>query len=238
MAFFALPAVPVVLNWLGFGAAVGTAHVLAPGREEREQSLAQIFTGANDDANSRAAPIARSETCADCEAPDDCLVGEYKQIKQACNARGGEAHHIVPDMIYRLSTAPTSEFTRSTTLSRAPNAPTYNEGMAICLSKEQHRSVGLGPEDDEGVHPGLERDMAAVGMASPVAGTAPIGALLASSVDALYRTPGLSEECKAKASAAATQQVMSRTGVQAPGRAIARPLPQGNAYTVIHRGYY
>ncbi|PWJ16572.1 PAAR-like domain-containing protein [Jannaschia seohaensis] len=32
---------------------------------------------------------------------EDCLVGEYGDIKKECNERGGEAHHIIPDEYFR-----------------------------------------------------------------------------------------------------------------------------------------
>lgn len=55
MAFFALPAIPAIVEgilWLGGGAAVaGAAHQALPGKEQREQSIANVFGGSSSPPN-------------------------------------------------------------------------------------------------------------------------------------------------------------------------------------------
>lgn len=155
-----------------------------------------------------------------------CIVGPYEEIEPICR---GNAHHIVPDMAYRLGRRPgKSEY--DSTENRIPNAPTLNQGMSICLLSRQHGS------DSEGLHGILRQRFAE--LASPVPGTAPMGAILAESIKVIEDIPDLPEECKALATAMATGQVASKTGFAAPGRTRERPLPSGEAETVLRRGHY
>ncbi|WP_157212053.1 hypothetical protein, partial [Sinorhizobium sojae] len=156
-----------------------------------------------------------------------CIVGPYEDIEPICR---GQAHHIVPDMSYRLGRRPTRAADFNSTVDRIPNAPTFNQGMAICLLTRQHGS------DSEGLHGILRQRFAEV--ASPVSGTAPMGAILAESIKVIEDIPDLPEECKALASLRATEQVASKTGFAAPGRTRERPLPSGEAETVLRRGHY
>lgn len=232
MALIALPAIPWVLGALGVGAG---AHVVAPGRAERERALAQgladLMSRADDDANSRAAPQAITDTCTtDCPEPDECLVGPYDQIRQACNARGGETHHIIPDMVYRTTTR-----ANTNAANRAPGAPSYGQGQSVCLSRPDHR--GLGQASSEGVHPGLESALSMEGLSHDPIGTAPMSAIGRESAAALNRASDLSEECRARAQAAAAAQAAGPPGPNAPGRT-SRHLPSPSAQTVILRGSY
>ncbi|ARQ61807.1 UNVERIFIED_ORG: hypothetical protein GGE64_002635 [Rhizobium etli] len=155
-----------------------------------------------------------------------CIVGPYEEIEPICR---GNAHHIVPDMAYRLGRRPVkSEY--NSTENRIPNAPTLNQGMSICLLTRQHGS------DSEGLHGVLRQRFS--DLASPVPGTAPMGAILAESLKVIEDIPDLPEECKALAAAMATGQVASKTGFAAPGRTKERPLPSGDAETVLRRGHY
>jgi len=155
-----------------------------------------------------------------------CIVGPYEEIEPICR---GNAHHIVPDMAYRLGRRPAkSEY--DSTENRIPNAPTLNQGMSICLLSRQHGS------DSEGLHGILRQRFAE--LASPVPGTAPMGAILAESIKVIEDIPDLPDECKALATAMATGQVASKTGFAAPGRTRERPLPSGDAETVLRRGHY
>lgn len=155
-----------------------------------------------------------------------CIVGPYEEIEPMCR---GNAHHIVPDMAYRLGRRPAkSEY--NSTENRIPNAPTLNQGMSICLLTRQHGS------DSEGLHGVLRQRFS--DLASPVPGTAPMGAILAESLKVIEDIPDLPEECKALAAAMATGQVASKTGFAAPGRTKERPLPSGDAETVLRRGHY
>ncbi|UFW67140.1 hypothetical protein RlegWSM1455_27840 (plasmid) [Rhizobium laguerreae] len=48
-----------------------------------------------------------------------CVVGPYKYVETICP---GEAHHIIPDMVYRLGKAPANEAEKSSTDGRIPNS--------------------------------------------------------------------------------------------------------------------
>ena len=164
----------------------------------------------------------KKKECKECKKKK-CLVGKYKDIKKACNARGGEAHHIVPDMAYRLG--------KSGSPGRIPGAPSHPDGAAICLSKAQH---GSGPS---GIHGRLRPALKAAGAKSPVPGTAPMGEILAASLGGLSTVKKVSPACKAKASTLATGQVANGPGLGAPGRTT-QTLPNAAAQTVMKRGSY
>ncbi len=95
-----------------------------------------------------------------------CVVGPYKYVNMVCP---GEAHHIIPDMVYRLGSAPNSEAEKNSTEGRIPNSPAYNEGQAICLSEGMHRT------DDDAVHSSLNPALTALGKTYNPQGTAPLG---------------------------------------------------------------
>ncbi len=156
-----------------------------------------------------------------------CLVGPYEEIEPICR---GEAHHIVPDMAYRLGRRPVTALEKSSTADRIPNAPTFNQGMSICLLTRQHGSAS------DGLHGILRQRFS--DLASPVPGTAPMGVILAESLGVIQQIPDLPPECKALATALATSQVGSNTGFAAPGRTRERPLPSGQAEVVLKRGHY
>jgi hypothetical protein len=73
-------------------------------------------------------------------APDveDCLVGTYDEIVKKCNAKGGEAHHIVPDKCFRTGTRAQAE---AGTSPRIANAPSLGGGVCICLDKTPHKEL-------------------------------------------------------------------------------------------------
>lgn len=235
------PAVP----WIGGLIVTGIGHYALPGREGREQALgaigdailgdeAQHMERAQQDADSRARPAVGADTCkGDCgdQADQDCLVGPYADIRRQCNQRGGEAHHVVPDMAYRLGPRPELEYQKNSTADRIPNAPTFNQGMSICLTPEQH---GSGPT---GIHGRLRGRLNGAGAASGVQGTAPMGEILAHSAQSINEVEGLADECKQEAIARTTTQVADGTGFAAPGRS-RQSLPSGHAYTVLQRGRY
>ncbi|WP_142085554.1 hypothetical protein [Roseinatronobacter monicus] len=62
---------------------------------------------------------------------DPCEVGPYSRMSRKCAARGGQAHHIVPDFTLRAGPRPALSALDPT---RLPNAPTLAQGMAICLT--------------------------------------------------------------------------------------------------------
>lgn len=159
----------------------------------------------------------------------ECKVGPYEDVAKICN---GEAHHIIPDFVYRLETRPTLAAEMSSTANRIPNAPTFNQGMSICLMGSQHES------GRDGLHGQLGASLRAHGAASPVPGTAPMVNILESSVAAIHAIPDLPEECKLLADAMTTAQVASNTGLTAPGRTQQSPRPAGLAREVLTRGSY
>jgi hypothetical protein len=57
---------------------------------------------------------------------DNCLVGSYGEIKDKCNARGGEAHHIIPDEYLR-------DGTRDESTPAHETFPPIDEACAICV---------------------------------------------------------------------------------------------------------
>ncbi|MEM7526978.1 MAG: DUF4150 domain-containing protein [Pseudomonadota bacterium] len=164
------------------------------------------------------------------EDPDDCLVGEYSVIYDACTGRGGRTHHIVPDMTYRL--VPRRGHSPRTTDDRIPNAPTLNQGMSICLTPAQHSS---GPT---GIHGRLNGQLDRLGATSPVPGTASMGRILRQSNISVAQTPGLTPECIQLANRMATEQVVSHTGLTAPGRTQRRLPLSDDAIVVLERGHY
>lgn len=176
-------------------------------------------------------PIPSPRVCEDCDDDDrdsdECLVGPYEEIEPVCT---GDAHHIVPDMAYRLGRRPRPGPDRRSTTNRVPNAPTFNRGMSICLTPSQH---GSGPTGIHGQLRGALRNLP-----SDVAGTASMGSIYATSIAVLSAVPDLPEACKALAAAMTGAQVTSHTGINAPGRTLESPLPSGEARTVLQRGYY
>ncbi|SOC21958.1 uncharacterized protein DUF4150 [Rhodobacter sp. JA431] len=159
---------------------------------------------------------------------DPCLVGPYEEIKDIC---AGEAHHIIPDMAYRLGARPVGA-AMSSTADRIPNAPTLNQGMSICLTPAQH---GSGPT---GIHGRMRPKLNALGAASPVAGTAPMGAIALASLSEINAIPDISEECKDYAAVKTLEQVTEGPGLKAPGRTREAPLPSGEARRVLAAGSY
>lgn len=156
-----------------------------------------------------------------------CIVGPYEEIEPICK---GEAHHIVPDMTYRLGRRPVTALEKNSTADRIPNAPTFNQGMSICLLTRQHGS------GSDGLHGALRQRFS--DLVSPVPGTAPMGLVLAESLSVIQALPDLPPECKALAASLATGQVGAKTGFAAPGRTKERPLPSGEAEIVLKRGHY
>lgn len=97
--------------------------------------------------------------------------------------------------------------------------------MTVCLSPAMHY----------GVHGGLNVALRALGEAGPVRGTAPMRAILASSVGSIDLIPTLPPNCKAEAKLKAQQQFFSIAGQ--PGRTT-MTLPKPDAVTVLARGSY
>lgn len=161
-----------------------------------------------------------------------CLVGKYKDIKEECNNRSpkSEAHHIIPDMIYRAGSG-----------TRIPGAPSHADGICICITKKQH----------SGLHKKVNAALKALGKAkrnlrtptgrsTSVQHTASVGA--ASSTASSYINdkdiPGLPKGCakKARDQAKAQNQGINRQ----PARTNPQRAPRKNSVLqrVLRRGHY
>ncbi|WP_144340220.1 hypothetical protein [Sinorhizobium sp. BJ1] len=102
----------------------------------------------------------------------------------------GEAHHIIPDMVYRLGGAPVTEAERNSTAGRIPDSPTYNQGQAICLSTGMHRT------DEDAVHKSLNPALAELGKNFNPQGTAPLGKIRDEAHKALDRIKSCPKNAK------------------------------------------
>ncbi|UXT44058.1 DUF4150 domain-containing protein [Agrobacterium tumefaciens] len=156
-----------------------------------------------------------------------CVVGPYKYVEMICP---GEAHHIIPDMVYRIGKAPSNEAEKNSTAGRIPKSPTYNEGQAICLSPGMHRT------DDEAVHKSLNPALAALGRAHKPPGTAPLGEIRDATHQSINQIVGLPEKCKKMARDAATIQVGSK--FRQPGRTTILPPKDNKVIEVLQGGSY
>ena len=180
-----------------------------------------------DDLKLQVVPVPGNARVSDEGSQRRCIVGPYEDVKPICN---GEAHHIVPDMVYRLGTRPETVGAMRSTKDRIPNAPTLMQGMSICLLPSQHgRGAG-------GLHGQLNERLKA--LPTPVSGTAPMDAILEESVAVIINIPDLPSECKELAETMTTAQVLLTVGDTAPGRTVEKPLPSGEAEVVLRRGYY
>ncbi len=94
----------------------------------------------------------------------DCLVGPYSEVVKECNKRkdangnAHEAHHIIPDRVYRTGVRGSED--------RMDTAkfPTEDAGMNICLPRPQHR--GSVKKHPESVHGNLDNALEALGKIS------------------------------------------------------------------------
>ena len=161
----------------------------------------------------------------------DCIVRGYKAGELLCNYCHGRFHHIVPDMVYRTKERPETEAEKNSTANRIPNAPTFNEGMSVCIDSQDHSG---GPE---GLHGSLRT--ALKGLKRSVAGTAPLSNVIDKSKNSLDDISGLSAACKAAAKEAADAQVRGQ-GLQGsqPARTLEKPLPSADATTKMLQGHY
>lgn len=159
-----------------------------------------------------------------------CVVGEYRYVNMICP---GEAHHIIPDMVYRIGNAPEYAADKDSTENRIPRSPTYNKGQAICLTKAMHRT------DEDAVHKSLNPALAKLGSNYNPAGTAPLGKIRDEAHKALDRVGDLPEKCRRMAKDAADIQV-GANDLQ-PGRTTLMPpkLPGGrDVIDVLKAGKY
>ena len=153
-----------------------------------------------------------------------CLVDEYKKLLSVCD---GDSHHIVPDMVYRLGSRPKGAGMNSTA-NRIPNGPTLNEGMAVCLTKNQHG------EGRDGIHADLKASLDDLGDRYTPNGTAPLGAILEVSKRSIDKISDLPEDCKKLAKSKLGTQVQQKNrDPEQPGRTRENSLPSGDAKTVL-----
>jgi hypothetical protein len=219
-----------VFTWGNFGKAAAAEEVAGLGPEDPAADAAVIGTGVVfalgalwELTHSDTVRVSRTRT------PDPCLVGPYGEIEKACKASGGETHHVVPDMVYRLGVRPTDAAGMNSTSDRIPNSPTLNQGMSICLTTGNHRT------DEAAVHKTLNPALNVLGSGFDPSGTAPMAAILATSTASLDLVNGVSAKCKAIANAAVAAQVAPI--LAQPGRTTTA-LPSPQAVQVLTQGHY
>jgi hypothetical protein len=193
--------------------------------DELEQLLKKPWPSAeklkeNEKTRTKPAPLPQTDTVRVDEKDKKwpCLVGPYNQISKVCP---GEAHHIVPDMALRYGNRTDGIKGEG----RIPNAPSFGQGMTVCLRDDMH----------SGLHSSLNSTLGALGSASTPSGTAPMNKILRESQKSIDQIAGLPKDCKEKAKLAAELQI-ARLGRQ-PGRTTLS-LPSPAATTVLKRGYY
>ena len=221
---------PAVYTWSNFGKVAVGEEIAGAGPEDPLADIAVagtaiIFIGGALWEATHADTVRVSRT----RNPEFCLIGPYGKIEDACKTAGGETHHIVPDMAYRLGARPTTAADQSSTADRIPNSPTFNDGMSICLTTGEHRT------DEQAVHRTLNPAINALGASQTPTGTAPMPQIVATSFLALSQVEGLSANCKKLATAATFAQAAS-TASQ-PGRATTS-LPSPAARDVLQQGHY
>lgn len=136
-------------------------------------------------------------------ADENCIVGEYNIIAKKCNEGGGEAHHIVPDKVFRTGTRAEA----GDAAKRIDNSPTLKSGMAICLKPEDHTKIHQSEKDNLKAlgKPGLEglsgkalTDAKDALKAKGEYGTAKVSDIYEAAnqmLDGLLPSDNLSEEC-------------------------------------------
>ena len=145
---------------------------------------------------------------------DPCDSGPYKD--KDCPPED-EAHHIIADMVLRYGTRGSD--------TRAPNAPSLEDGPAICLSKSEHAEV----------HAKLREAFKALGNDAtngPV-GTAPIKDIVDASIKAIE---DVKPECRGRFED--VRKFYENIGQQ-PGRTTLRPAQPGSpAQNAVKNGGY
>lgn len=187
---------PIVVWLIVAGARAAAPHVIRYGARE-------IVKQGGRRAARRGAKRQLRKKCQHCKPK--CLVGPHSLIQALCSAQGGKAHHIIPDRVYRLQAGKNSP--------RIANAPTYGEGMAVCLKNQRTHDA---------VHRKLDRKLGALNGGS---GAAPMAQIAKTSTDALDpKTSKLSKKCHNITRAAAAEQLRGTTGFTQLGRSSKNPL--------------
>ena len=220
-----------VYTWSNFGKVAVGEEIAGAGPEDPFADIAVVGTGIIfiggalwEATHADTVRVSRTRN------PEFCLIGPYGKIEDTCKKAGGETHHIVPDMAYRLGARPTTAADQSSTADRIPNSPTFNDGMSICLTTGEHRT------DEQAVHRTLNPAINALGASQTPAGTAPMPQILAASALALSQVDGVSAKCKQAAIAATSAQAASTLGQ--PGRATTSLPLSPAARTVLQQGHY
>ncbi|WP_164879728.1 DUF4150 domain-containing protein [Afifella aestuarii] len=158
-----------------------------------------------------------------------CIVGPYKYVSMICP---GEAHHLIPDRVYRLGKAPELEPEKNSTDNRIPNSPTYNGGQAICLSESMHRT------GEDAIHKSLDDALKKLGDGRTYKpkGTAPLGKIRDEVYKAIDKVEELSQECRERAKKATYAQVVGRRNQ--PGRTSMHPPKDADVIRVLKAGTY
>ena len=218
-----------VYTWSNFGKVAAGEEVVGGGPEDPVADLAVVGTGIVFLGGALWAATHPDTVRVSRERnPEFCLVGPYDKIKDTCKEAGGETHHIIPDMVYRLGARPANAAEENFKADRIPNSPTFNEGMSICLTKGEHRT------DEDGVHRSLNPSLNALGIGETPSGTAPMPLILGACTSALDALRDISDKCKQIAIAATTAQAGPMLGQ--PGRTT-MSLPSPAARQVL-QGHY
>ena len=102
----------------------------------------------------------------------ECIVGTYKEIKDRCSKKSKETgiphqrHHIIPDRVYRCEA-------QGQASARMDGAPSYNDGINICLPRPQHK--GAAEQHPEAAHANLDNALEKFGRALNPPDVAKIG---------------------------------------------------------------
>ncbi|MCM2440128.1 DUF4150 domain-containing protein [Agrobacterium vitis] len=147
-----------------------------------------------------------------------CLVGPHSVISKICP---GESHHIVPDMALGWG----DRAQRIAGQNRIKGAPSFQNGMAICLLKEWHT----------GLHQSLNKDLDAIGQQNVPTGTAPMIRIVRAATVSIDSIKELPEKCKEIAKSAAFAQMLPI--MAKPGRTTVS-LPSNDAIEVMRKGHY
>lgn len=110
-------------------------------------------------------------------------------------------------------------------VNRIPNAPTFGQGMTVCLTGVMHG----------GLHASLNKALGTLGAGHNPIGTAPMLRILRASQTSIDSIKELPPECKERAKTAAEAQML--TLLAQPGRTTI-PLPSPEAREVLARGHY
>lgn len=138
---------------------------------------------------------------------------------------------MAPDMIYRLQERPESSDDKNSKTDRIPGAPTFNQGMSICISNAEHIRV----------HQNLNADLNRIGQNPTfnggVAGTARLGAIYRYVRTSVAGIKGPDLECLQNAKDELKDQTQFMP-VNQPGRTQGSLPLSSSAADVLTRGYY